>query len=175
MGCSASRGAQDVNGFRYKMSNIDKVSLEKINMSDITCTGLFNEYYFNYKMQQTDKVLDFDLSTARSINPFTNETQYFINVGLQSKFDGKGVKVHGRPPTKIIILLDISGSMNCNFEGFQGQQIKPNEVKKDFSSHSDKINIAKNTLIKMLQIIRPDDHLGLVIFNQEALTVLPLT
>jgi hypothetical protein len=32
-----------------------------------------------------------DLSTARSINPITDEMEYFINIGLLSKFDGEGI------------------------------------------------------------------------------------
>lgn len=32
-----------------------------------------------------------------------------------SKYDGKGIEKYGRPQAKIVILLDISGSMSSQF------------------------------------------------------------
>ena len=49
---------------------------------------------------------------AKSLNPISEEMEYFVNVGLISKYDGEGIKKFGRPNAKIVILLDISGSMS---------------------------------------------------------------
>lgn len=64
------------------------MTLNQIDFSDLTYNGLFNEYFFNYKRSENEKILSMDLSTARSVNPITDEMEYFINIGLLSKFDG---------------------------------------------------------------------------------------
>ncbi len=52
---------------------------------------------------------------AETRDPLTNELEKYISLGLISKFDGNGILKYGRPFCKIILVLDISGSMG---EGF---------------------------------------------------------
>jgi len=43
--------------------------------------------------------------------------QYWLSVNFNSKYDGEGIKKHGRPTLNLVVALDISGSM---FDPFQG-------------------------------------------------------
>ena len=61
-----------------------------------------------------------------------------------SKYDGEGIKKYGRPPAKVVVVLDISGSMG----GY--------------------IKIVTNTLLNMLNRLGPDDYLGIVLFDDVA-------
>ncbi len=56
-----------------------------------------------------------DVTVAKSFNQLMDRQEYFVNVGLISKYDGKGILKYGRPKVKIVILLDISGSMSSPF------------------------------------------------------------
>ncbi len=114
----------------------------------MTHVGIFNEYYF----QNTDtmngveetELMNFYPQYGVSQNPITQEREYYIGLGFTSKYDGDGIKKYGRVPTKLIIVLDISGSM----EGY--------------------MKIVKNTLLNMLNRLGQNDYLGIILFDDVA-------
>ncbi len=65
-------------------------------------------------------------------------------MGFVSKYDGIGIKKYGRPPAKVVIVLDISGSMSGYME------------------------TVRTTLLNMLSKLRPDDYFGIVLFDNVA-------
>jgi Ca-activated chloride channel family protein len=48
-------------------------------------------------------------------SPFTNESQQWVGMSLNSVYDGKGMEENGRPNLNLVVVLDISGSMGMQF------------------------------------------------------------
>jgi hypothetical protein len=81
---------------------------------------------------------------------------------LTSKYDGDGIKKYGRPKCKLVIVLDISGSMSDIFYSKK-------------SSSTSKLETAKSVLKSMINQISPSDFYSLVLFDTVADIVYPLT
>ena len=74
-----------------------------------------------------------------------------MSIGLGSKYDGEGLIKHSaRPKLNLVICLDNSGSMG---ERFSDANSPP------------KMTVAINSLLVLLNKLRPDDMFGLVTFN----------
>jgi hypothetical protein len=84
--------------------------------------------------------------------PTTEGQQHWLHFYFNSKYDGHGAKV-ARPNLHLVIALDVSGSMSCNFAGEVGKT---------------KIAVAQESLLTLIRQLRPDDSFGLVIFNSES-------
>ena len=82
--------------------------------------------------------------------------EHYISIGLSSKYDGEGIKVHGRSKCKIVIVLDISGSM--------GSRMSQSDAKS-------KMNVAVSVMKSMLERIKEDDYYSLVLFDDAAETL----
>jgi hypothetical protein len=101
---------------------------------------------------------------------------------MNSKYDGDGIKSFGRPPVKVIVLLDISGSMGCPFQ--EGEVIhllirlrllspssspfsspSPSPFPCNWLKSRSKLEVAKESLFSILDQLKQNDHFGLVLFN----------
>ena len=122
-------GAKDVGNFR---NNIKEGFYPK--PSSITIEGLFNEYFFdtgNDDEQKIDKLFYPSYSFAVSpgiqprndksnvIDPFSNQEELWMTVGLNSN-----VTDFARKKLNLVVLLDISGSMNDCFANSNDEQRK---------------------------------------------------
>jgi uncharacterized protein YegL len=122
--------------------------------SFISFSGFINENFFNIYPEK-NLVQNLDISHGITSNPFTFKKDAFLGLFLKSKYDGIGK----REPIDLSIALDISGSMFCTEE---------HEVKS-------RLDLAKETLIKLVSIMDNDDRLSLITFNQKAKTIFGLS
>ena len=140
-------------------ANTYKVNLSQgrlPSMSSLTYEGKLSENYFEIMKKETEKCLTAEMSNATFINPITNKREYFLGAMTQSKFDGVGKR---DCPIDIVIVIDISGSMNSNL---------------DQSSDKSCLDLAKLATIKLLDLLKPCDRIGISIFESYAEEVLPV-
>ena len=72
---------------------------------------------------------------------------------MTSKYDGNGIKKFGRAKCKLVIVLDISGSMGDSF---------------NYKETKSKLDIAKSVMKSMLEHISPEDYYSLILFDDVA-------
>jgi len=99
-------------------------------------------------------------------DPVTGNTEDWLGVNFRSCYDDAGMSKLGRPPIELVLVLDISGSMSCGFEEGYGWGCDPSKSK---------LGVAKRCINAILAQLTPDDSVGIVLFNQESHTLLPLT
>ncbi|RUS17760.1 hypothetical protein BC937DRAFT_89522 [Endogone sp. FLAS-F59071] len=90
------------------------------------------------------------------------EKEVWLGLSTVSKYDGEGMRHHLRPPLDLVISLDISGSMDSPFNY-------------EDENRRSKLELAKEGLYAIMAQLRPDDRLGIVVFDTSQLEVLPLT
>ncbi len=159
-------GAKDINNFR---ENIKQNYLPL--PTDITYEGLFYDYYFDTgQAKECNKLFCPSYSYAISRDPFSNEPQYYLSVGLNS-----GITDFKRKKLNLVVVLDYSGSMGSPFDSYyydrfgnQGQLISEDSGKT-------KMEIADKAVVSMLDHLNADDRFGMVIFSDDAFVVDPLT
>ena len=154
MGVAAS-GARDIGNFVTNISNRQIPSI-----TSITYEGAYNEHFF-YTGSETEKILSCTYSTLISRDPFSNQTEYYMTVGLNSKYDGSGIKEFKRPPLNLVVCIDVSGSMGNTFH-----------YKIDRRS---KMEVAIESLKILVNQLRPEDSFSLISFSTEAKMLIPLT
>lgn len=163
-------GAQDVENFRKNVEN-DFLPLH----TDITYEGLFSDYYFDTgAVQQCEKLFCPSYSYAISQDPLSEKDEYYLSVGLNS-----GIKESDfeRKKLNLVVVLDISGSMQSTFDRYYYDQFgnqfeRPSAPEDDFAKA--KINVATESIAGMIDHLRDDDRLGIVLFNHEAHVAKPL-
>jgi Ca-activated chloride channel family protein len=104
--------------------------------------------YFEYDYPQPTDGRPFSITTEISECPW-NTQHKLVHVGLQ----GKKVANHNLPPSNIVFLLDVSGSM----------------------SSSNKLPLVKKGLKMLVQQLRPEDKVAIVVYAGAAGEVLPST
>jgi Ca-activated chloride channel family protein len=164
-------GAKDVNNFRENINN-GYLPLP----TDITYEGLYYDYYFDTgKTQECSKLFCPSYSKAVSADPYSNETEYFLTVGLNS-----GIKESDflRKKLNLVVVLDISGSMSSSFDRYyydrygNRRQLTPEEEKEASKS---KIRVATESIVAMTKHLRSDDRFGVVLFDETAYLAKPLS
>lgn len=153
--CYAGPGSTTSN-FRAKVSS---GKVQEVSLPELTFEGVLNDHYFDGG-GVTDKDMEVRFSHAFVPDLFhTNIVHQYVGVATISKYDGDGIKKHKRPPSNIVIGLDVSGSMSGGF---------PGEI-------SSKIEIAKASLLLLLDRLGPDDSFGLFTFESSPSLIQPLT
>ncbi|MYB29818.1 MAG: VWA domain-containing protein [Cenarchaeum sp. SB0663_bin_5] len=155
-------GAADINNFRENVVN-NYLPLH----TDITYEGLFYDYYFDTGADSEYHVLFCpSYSYAVSADPFSNKTEYYLSVGLNS-----GIKEadFGRKDLNLVIVMDVSGSMDSPFYTYyyDASQVTDHDTRT-------KMAIANEAVAGLLDHLGPDDNLGLVLFDNTAHIARPL-
>jgi len=120
-------GAKDTNNFK---ANIDNGYLPKLD--SITYEGQFYNHYFDTGLggKECKSLFCPSYSSAKRVNNFSNEEEYFLSVGLNSGVDAKDFK---RKKLNLVIVLDISGSMSAGFDSYyydkSGNKVENKEKK----------------------------------------------
>ena len=107
----------------------------------VTYEGIFNSTFFKLNSKEEKKCLNMEISLASVINPISNEKEVWLGTLLKSKYDGKKLD-------KLIdlsIAIDISGSMSGS-----------------------RINMAKKSLINLIQKLNDEDNITISKFNEHS-------
>jgi len=176
----------------HKSKEVDDSSTG-LQLSDLEHEGIFARYYFDTypnlselnqtgetsveekkemeaKKESSNKQIQEEFFTIRTNyakcrDPVSNEMQEWLGLGLHSKYDGKkAIAKYGRPNVALIIVLDISGSMDDLIEMSEGEK----------EQHT-KLNVAKHSLLSMLRNLKDKDWLSIVVFDDSADVIHPLT
>ena len=103
--------------------------------------GIFNSTYFKLNSKEEKKSVGMEISLASVINPISKENEVWLGTLLKSKYDGQKIN-------KLIdlsIAIDISGSMSGS-----------------------RINMAKKSLIQLIQKLNDDDNIAISKFNNNS-------
>jgi len=104
--------------------------------------------YFKYDYPQPQNNDPFSINTEVTVCPW-NKSHQIVSIGLQ----GKNIKLDQLPPSNLVFLLDVSGSM---------------------MSH-DKLPLLKNALGMLTDQLRSKDRVAIVVYAGNAGLVLPST
>lgn len=104
--------------------------------------------YFNYNYPKPQNNQPFSITTEYTECPW-NENHQLIHIGLQ----GKQIEVENLPANNLVFLLDVSGSMNSE----------------------DKLPLLKSGLRLLVEQMRPQDNVAIVVYAGAAGVVLPST
>lgn len=136
----------DVDGASY--SNVRRM----INNGQLPPAGAVRveEFinYFKYNYPQPTNNDPFSINTEMSVCPW-NKQHKLVMIGLQ----GKQIATENLPPSNLVFLLDVSGSMN-----------DPN-----------KLPLVKASLKLLVDQLREQDHVAIVVYAGAAGLVLPST
>ncbi len=162
-------GAKDINNFR---ENIEAGYLPL--PTDITYEGLFYDYFFETgQTEKCDKLFCPSYSYALSRDPFSNQTDYYLSVGMNS-----GIQDFQRKKLNLMVVLDFSGSMGSPFDQYYYDQFG-NEVAVEGYDREDsektKMEIADQSVVALMSHLKEGDRFGMVVFSDEAFIVEPLT
>ena len=104
--------------------------------------------YFNYDYNEPSSKLPFSINSELSACPW-NKNNLLLHVGLK----GKSIDMDNLPPSNIVFLLDVSGSMNSQ----------------------NKLPLLKSSLKLLLETLRPEDRVAIVTYAGSSGLVLPST
>lgn len=168
-------GAQDIGNFRDNIRN-GYLPLP----SSLTVEGIFSEYYFDTGDDWDDAQLSKKLfyptySFACSPDPLCihgqkekRQEEIWMTVGLNSDVKAGDLQ---RPDLDLVLSVDTSGSMTCPCTEYRycGQD-RNNE-----QSFKPKMQLANEAVVSLLSKLRSTDRVGIVLFNNNAQVLLPLT
>jgi len=161
-------GAKDINNFR---ENIEEgyFPLE----TDITYEGVYYDYSFdtgNYDMNHMhamdpNKMFYPTYCTAVSKDPISEETEYFVSVGLNSNIKEEDFS---RKRLNLVLVLDISGSMSASIDDYYY------DFNENDTEHKTKMRLAEEAINILLEQLKPEDSVGIVLFDDSAYLAKPL-
>lgn len=111
---------------------------------------------------------------AISQDPLSEKDEYYLSVGLNS-----GIKESDfeRKKLNLVVVLDVSGSMQSSFDRYYydqfGNQFGRSDAPEDDFAKA-KIDIATESIAGMIDYLRDDDRLGIVLFESTAHVAKPL-
>jgi Ca-activated chloride channel family protein len=160
-------GAKDTNNFK---ANIDNGYLPKLD--SITYEGQFYNHYFDTGIGtgECKELFCPSYSSAKRLNQFTDEIDYFLSVGLNSGVKESDFK---RKKLNLVVVLDISGSMNSKFNAYHYDNLG-NKVFNKEKEHKNKMTIANESIVAMLSHLKDDDRVGIALFDHNAYRAKPL-
>ncbi len=166
IGLSAG-GAKDVVNFRR---NIDLGYLPM--PTDITYEGLFYDYFFDTgKIEECRELFRPSYSTAVSQDPISGNLDRYLSVGLNSGITEKDFK---RPDLDVVVVLDVSGSMDSGFDEYHYDSTASTEGGVEKEKAKSKLDAAKEAVSALFEHLKGDDRLGIVLFNDKAWLAKPL-
>ncbi|SEP07152.1 Ca-activated chloride channel family protein [Halorientalis persicus] len=161
----AAGGAKDVTNFRENVESGYTPQPEAISDE-----GLFYDYYFETGAPtETDALFAPRYAAAVSEHPISGETERYLSVGLDSTLS---VAEFERPRLDLVAVLDVSGSMNSEFDGYYyDEHGRKREAENDATT---KLAAATQSLCALTEQLRDDDRLGVVLYNNRAHVAKPL-
>ena len=158
-------GAKDINNFRENI----KEGYFPIS-TDITYNGIFYDYFFetNNTEPESNNLFYPSYSLAYSNDPISNKMEYYMTVGLNSNIKESDFE---RKKLNLVVTLDISGSMSSGFDSYYYDFKTEQEDENDRKS---KMTIANEALNALIEQLKPDDKLGIVLFDHEGYLAKPL-
>jgi len=161
-------GAKDVNNFK---ENIKRGYLPKLN--SITYEGQFYQHYFDTGLngKECKELFCPSYSSAKRVNIFDKNQEYFLSVGLNSGIKANDFK---RKKLNLVIVLDISGSMGSRFDKYYYDKKSGKRVENKEESSKKKIEIATESIVAMLSHLKDSDRVGIVLFDDNAYLAKPL-
>ncbi len=154
-------GAKDTDNF---IENIKQGYIPKIDA--LTYEGTYYQHYFDTGLKGECRSL-FCPSYSKAITKdiYTGEHHYYLSVGLNSGINESDFK---RKKLNLVVVLDISGSMGSQFDSYYYDGKKRNSESKS------KMQIANESIVAMFDHLKPNDSLGVVLFDDGAYPVKPL-
>jgi len=161
-------GSKDINNFRENIKN-NYLPLP----TDMTYEGLFYGYYFDTgQTKSCNKLYCPSYNYAVTRDPFSNKTEYYLSVGLNS---GMKESDFERKKLNLVIVLDISGSMSSPFNEYYYDQFG-NQVELGWKERNmQKIEVAKDAVMSVLEQLNDDDRFGIVLYNSQSYLLQPMT
>jgi len=154
-------GAKDVNNFRENIKN-NYLPLP----TDITCEGLFYDYYFDTgKTKESEKLFSPSYTYAISKDPISEKEDYYLAVGLNSNIKEQDFK---RKKLNLVVVLDISGSMGDQFDQYYYDNVGNANKKPDADAQKSKIQVASKSIVSLLGHLNGDDRFGMVVYDDTA-------
>lgn len=143
---SVSTFSIDVDNAAY--SNVRRMinNGEKVNKNAVRIEEMIN--YFKYSYPQPQNNQPFSINTEYNVSPW-NPKHKLLKIGLQ----GKNIPMDKLPSSNFVFLIDVSGSMN-----------EPN-----------KLPLLKSSFKVLLDQLRPQDKVGIVVYAGSAGMILPPT
>lgn len=125
----------------------------------LTHAGIINENYFTVG-DRAKNLLDIYNGSAVSNCDLhdLDSRNYFISLFLKSNTDGQ---TRARP-LNLVVALDVSGSMDGALKNSVGA-----------AEHTSRLALAKRAIILLFDKLQPDDAFSLVVFHDQARTVIP--
>ena len=106
------------------------------------------------------------------------DREYFLSIGLNSNMKQSDFK---RKKLNLVIVLDISGSMNSSFQRYyyndnSSTTVHNKKEKQSISEHDrkSKLRVATEAIDGLLDHLNSDDRFGMVLFDDESYTARPL-
>jgi Ca-activated chloride channel family protein len=160
-------GAKDINNFRENIRN-DYLPLP----TDVTYEGLFYDYYFDTgESEKCNELFCPAYSYAVTDDPFSGEPEYYLSVGLNSGMKENDFK---RKKLNLVVVLDISGSMKSPFDRYYYDNFGNRQQISEEEANKEKIEIATESIVALLDHLDDDDLFGMVLFNDNAGLAKPL-
>lgn len=160
-------GAKDIANFRENIKN-GYLPLP----TDVTYEGLFYDYFFDTGATEAcAKLFCPSYSMATSKDPFSGMPETYLAVGLNSGIDAASFT---RKKLNLVVVLDISGSMGAAFDTYYYDQSRGTLIENRERETKSKMQIANESIAAMLSHLRPDDRIGVVLFDDTASVAKPL-
>ena len=163
-------GAKDVENFRENIKN------RYLPIStDLTYNGLFYDYYFNTgkdgnsEGNNSNEMFYPTYSTAVSKDPISGHSEYYMTVGLNSNIKESDFQ---RKKLNLVVVMDVSGSMSSGFNAYYYDGRSFGEDKN--SDTRSKMQIANESLNCLIDQLKPEDRLGIVLFDNSAYLAKPI-
>jgi len=154
-------GAKDINNFRENIKN-NYLPLP----TDITCEGLFYDYYFDTgRTGESEKLFSPSYTYAISKDPISEKEDYYLSVGLNSNIKQADFK---RKKLNLIVVLDISGSMGESFNEYYYDNMGAEKKTNDPDDQKSKIQVASKSIVGLLGHLNKDDRFGMVVYDDTA-------
>jgi Ca-activated chloride channel family protein len=160
-------GAKDIMNFRENIRN-DYLPLP----TDVTYEGLFYDYYFDTgEVEKCNELFCPSYSYAVTDDPFSGEPEYYLSVGLNSGMKESDFK---RKKLNLVVVLDISGSMKSPFDRYYYDNFGNRREIPAEEANKEKIELATESIVALLEHLDDDDLFGMVLFNDNAKLAKPL-
>ena len=130
-------------------------------VSSLSCSSIFSKYIFPLQKYETSNLVDMSLELFQSLNPFSPKLEQYLSIALLSSEDG----MNHRDPLNLILVIDVSGSMNSKLY---------HNSKNDKPEIYNKLDLAKSCIKGIYSKLNDDERLGVLTFNGNHNVILEL-